>query len=121
MCMWPMYVVHFLGLTFSAQNLVMPSINSSFVWGLTTFRKKCFSSCQTNSIGLSSGDLGGVFYQLMLLSSMKVFAHRPVCFGSFFDLVGTCDHPEGFLDEGQQSIGKDLGYVVGISIQVAML
>ena len=77
LCMWPVYVVHFLTLTFSAQNLVMPSINSSFVWGLTAFRKKCFSSCQTNSIGLRSGDLGSVFHQLMLLSSVTTEIQSP--------------------------------------------
>ena len=66
----------------SLQNLSIPSISSSFVLGFTIFLRKCFSSCQSISMGLRSGDSGGVFHQLMPLSSMKLLARRLVCFGS---------------------------------------
>jgi len=65
-----------------AQNLFMPSINSSFRCGFTSLLINSLSSCQRFSIGFKSGDSGTVFHQLMLLASKKSLAIRDVCFGS---------------------------------------
>ncbi len=55
-----MYLVHF-GMSTVSQKRWIPSKSSSFVRGFTSRRKNSFSSCQIFSIGLRSGDSGGVF------------------------------------------------------------
>ena len=65
-----MYFVH-LAMSTVAQNLFMPSINSSFRCGFTSLLINSLSSCQRFSIGFKSGDSGTVFHQLMLLASKK--------------------------------------------------
>lgn len=81
-CKWPMYLVHFSASTRSSQNLEIPFTNSSLVRGFTIVLRKCFSSCHSSSIGLRSGDSGGVFHQLIPFCSIKVLASRLVCLGS---------------------------------------
>ena len=68
-CKRPMYLEHFSASTFSLQNVSMPSMSSSFVFNLSWFPRKRFSSRQSNSIELRSGDSGGVFHQYIPLSS----------------------------------------------------
>lgn len=82
--------------------------------------KKCFSSCQTNSIGLRSGGFGQHFPTV----DAVVFHEGFLASASVLPIIVLLEPVtirKGFLDEGQQSIGNDLGYVVGISIQIAML
>ena len=76
-----MYLLHF-SLSTVLQNVVMPSTSSCLHFGLISLRMNSFNSCHKFSIGLQSGDSGGVCHQLMLLFSMKDFAILDVCLGS---------------------------------------
>ena len=62
------------------QNALMPSIKCS--WGFTSRQMYSFNSCHKHSIGLQSGDSGGVFHQLILFWTINSAACREVCFGS---------------------------------------
>ena len=50
----------------------MPSISWSLVFGLISLLRNSFSSCQTLSIALQSGDSGGVFYLFIPFCSKKI-------------------------------------------------
>lgn len=76
-----MYFVHFSTVTVF-QNRLIPSISSFFVVGLTSRWMNSFSSCHKFSMGLKSGDSGGVFHQLIQLLSRKSATKCEVCFGS---------------------------------------
>ena len=67
------YLLHFSILTVS-QNFSMPEMSSSFVEGLISRLMYSFSSCHKFSIGLRSGDSGGVFHQLIPSSAKNLFA-----------------------------------------------
>jgi hypothetical protein len=62
-----MYFSHFAWSTVP-QNCCIPSISSSFTFGLTSRRMYSLSSCHRVSMGLRSGDSAGVFHRLMDLS-----------------------------------------------------
>ena len=67
-----MYLLHFS----------LSTVSSCLHFGLISLRMNSFNSCHKFSIGLQSGDSGGVCHQLMLLFSMKDFAILDVCLGS---------------------------------------
>ena len=75
------YFLHFSAVTVS-QNSSIPLINASFVRGFTSRRKYSFILCHIFSIGLKSGDFGGVRHQLTPFSAKKLSACRDVCLGS---------------------------------------
>ena len=77
----PIYFLHFWGFTVY-QNSAIPSISCSFVVGFTSLLMYSLSSCHKFSIGLRSGDSGGVCHQLIRLFSMYFFAYFDVCLGS---------------------------------------
>ena len=77
----PIYFLHFWGFTV-CQNSAIPSISCSFVVGFTSLLMYSLSSCHKFSIGLRSGDSGGVCHQLIRLFSMYFFAYFDVCLGS---------------------------------------
>lgn len=79
--MWLMYLVHTSGVS-PSQNCKIPSMSSCLLCGFFSPLRNCFMLPQTFSIGLRSGDSGGVCHQLMPLSCMMPFASREVCFGS---------------------------------------
>lgn len=76
-----MYLTHLATVTV-AQNSRMPSISSCLLLGFTSLRMYSLSSCQTFSIGLQSGDSGGVFHQFMECSSRKCPTFLEVCIGA---------------------------------------
>ena len=73
---------HFSGVTFFAQNFLIPCTSSCLLCGFTFDSKKNLSSCHKSSIGLRSGLSGGVRHQLIFFSLKKAFACLDVCFGS---------------------------------------
>ena len=72
-----MYLLHVCTSTVF-QNRWMPEISSDFVFGLTSHLINSFNSCQRFSIGLASGDSGGVFHQL-IPSSSKIDVQSWMC------------------------------------------
>ena len=77
----PIYFLHFWGFTV-CQNSAIPSISCSFVVGFTSLLMYSLSSWHKFSIGLRSGDSGGVCHQLIRLFSKYFFACFDVCLGS---------------------------------------
>lgn len=69
-----MYRVHLATSTVS-QNCSIPCTNSSFVRGFTSRLRNSLSSCQRFSIGLQSGDSGGVFHQYMPFDKRYIPEH----------------------------------------------
>ena len=57
-------------------------VSSCFISSLTFRRKFSFNSCHRFSIGLQSGDLAGVFHQLIPFSAKNSDANLDVCLGS---------------------------------------
>lgn len=76
------YFLHFSPETVS-QNSMAPCLSSSLFLGLTSLRKYSFNSCQRFSIGFKSGDSGGVFHHVILLSLKKSLA-APKLRGSYY-------------------------------------
>ena len=65
-----------------AQNCLIPSLSSSRFFGLYTFRKYCLSELHIFSMGLRSGDSGGVAHQFTPCSLKKSSIWPLECFGS---------------------------------------
>ena len=66
-----MYLLHFATSTVF-QKSFMTFINCDLLVGFTSLQVYSFNSCQRSSIGLRSGDPGGVFHQFMC-SCSKMF------------------------------------------------
>lgn len=60
----------------------MPSINSSLVFGFTSLLTYSFNSCHRFSMGLQSGDSGGVFHHKTPFASKNALAALELCLGS---------------------------------------
>lgn len=65
-----------------AQNCLIPSLSSSRFFGLYTFRKYCLSEPHIFSMGLRSGDSGGVVHQFTPCSLKKSSIWPLECFRS---------------------------------------
>ena len=76
-----MYLMH-LAASIVAQNVLIPSIKSCFVFGLASLLMNSFISCHRFSMGLQSGDSAGVFHQLMEFLVKNSCAFLDVCLGS---------------------------------------
>ena len=76
-----MYLLHFSTVTIS-QNCTIPLISFCFVLGLTSLLQNSLSSCHIFSMKFKSGDLAGVFHQLIPWLVMNSCANLEVCFGS---------------------------------------
>ena len=103
-----MYFWHFAAVTVF-QNSWMPLTSSSFVRGFTSRRRYSLSSCHMFSIGLKSGDSGGVGHHRTSFSSKNVCASRDVCLGSL-----SCMNLCPFIYERQESSFEDICVQDGI-------
>ena len=77
----PIYFAHTSGVIV-AQNCTIPDCSSSKFFGLQVFLKYCLSDPQTFSMGLRSGDSGGVGHQLTPFSSKNDSISALACLGS---------------------------------------
>ena len=111
---WLMYLQHFVTSTVS-QKLTIPWIRSSLFIGFTSLLKCSFSSCHKFSIGLQSGDSGGVCHQLTPFSRKNCCASLDVCLGP---LSWTNRCPFGYSDSiiGSRVCSRMLTYATA-SIQ----
>ena len=75
-----MYLVQTSGVRVP-QNCLILSLSSSKFFGLYVVRKKCFREPQTFSMGLRSGDSGGVGHQLTPCCSKKSSIRQLACLG----------------------------------------
>ena len=78
---WSMYLQLIRGVMV-LQTILMPSFSSGMLQGLCLSLRKFFMEPHTFSIGFKSGLSAGLFYQLILLFSKKVWMYRLVCLGS---------------------------------------
>ena len=78
---WSMYLQHIRGVMV-LQTILMPSFSSGMLLGMCLSLRKFFMEPHTFSIWLKSGLSAGLFHQLILLFSKKVWMYRLVCLGS---------------------------------------